>query len=536
MWRWVTRGLVVGCLFLLFPAAVFAQQFVAVLETPQEGETVSGMVLVRGFALDQADISRVDLLVDDQFQHSANINIPRIDVIQAYPDYKGIQTRRPGFMVGFSASRFPDGAHTISVRVITGDNRSFEIGRRTIIINNSINQSPFGSVDIPDTSAIFDVNGSFPVVGWAADIDGVKSVDILVDNLTYQAAVYGDPRPDVGNTFPDLPSALLSGFVAFVDSTRIPEGVHSLAVRVTDRLGLARIIRRQNIQVFNSTNNLRPFGYIDEPLRDAVLYGTCNQLTAPCQVSPCPPNFQPNEHITPVRGWALDLGTREDTGRIAYAELLIDGARVTSTDNCRFDTNLNAYVDCKGIARYDVSRYYPNYPDAPRAGYVFALDVGELIAQRFFRPGGHTLKVRVGDQEQTFADIPNTSGIPVFFTCSSDRQDFASLGYIDYPPKFEFLNGTVTFFGWAVDENNGVQNVELLIDGVLLGIAQYGSQRTDVQAAYPTIFNSLFSGWRFTFDTRQLSDARHRLTVRVLDRQGNRSEIGSIDFFVDNPN
>lgn len=536
MWRWVTRGLVLGCLLLLFPAAAFSQQFVGVLETPQEGETVSGMVLVRGFGLDAADISRVDLFVDDQFQHSANINIPRIDVIQTYPDYEGIQTRRPGFMVGFSASRFSNGPHTIHVRIVTGDNRSFEVGRRTILVNNSINQGPFGSVDIPDTSAIFDVNGSFPIVGWAADIDGIRSVDVLIDNLNHQAAVYGDPRPDVGNTFPDLPSALLSGFVAHIDTTRLTEGVHSLSVRITDRLGLAKILRRQNIQVFNSTNNLRPFGYLDEPLRDATLYGTCNQLVAPCQVSPCPPNFQPSEHITLVRGWALDLGSREDTGRVAYAELLVDGARITSTDNCRFDTNLNAYVDCKSIPRFDVQRYYPNYPDSPRAGYVFALDIGELISSGFFRVGGHTMKIRVGDQEQTFADIPNTAGIPVFFTCSSDRQDFASLGYIDYPTKFEFLNGTVTFFGWALDENIGVQNVELLVDGTLIGMAQYGIARTDVQSAYPTIFNSLFSGWRFTFDTRQLSDARHTLTVQVLDRFNNRSIIGSVEFFVDNPN
>ena len=40
----------------------------------------------------------------------------------------------------------------------------------------------------------------------------------------------------------------------------------------------------------------------------------------------------------------------------------------------------------------------------------------------------------------------------------------------------------------------------------------------------------------FTMDTRQLSNARHRLTVRVLDDGGDRTEIGSVDFYVQNNN
>lgn len=540
MWRWVTRGLVLGCFFALLAPSLSAQDFIATIDSPVEGEVVSGMVLVKGFALDREDVSRIDLYVNDQFQHSANLGLPRIDVIQAFPDYEGIQSRRPGFQTGFTASRFPNGNHTVHVRITTSDNRSVEVGRRTITIDNSINQSPFGHLDIPDTATTHDVSGSFPVVGWAADIDGVASIDVLVDNLVYQSAVYGDPRPDVGNNYPDLPSALFSGFVAHIDSTRIPEGVHNMAVRVTDRLGLSRIIGRRTIQVFNSTNNLRPFGFIDEPLRDAVLYGSCSEVAPgpPGAISPAPPTPPTPDRIsTPVRGWALDLGTREDTGRVAYVELLVDGARVLSSDDCAFNAVFGTEINCYGIPRFDVQRYYPTYPDSPRAGFVFSLDVGDLVNNRGFRVGNHTMKVRVGDAEQTFADIPNTSGIPVFFRCATASNDLPALGYIDFPTKSDFVRGNVSFFGWALDQNfGGVQTVEIYVDGNLMGIAQYGLPRTDVQRAYPTIANSLNSGWRFTLDTTQFSDAKHRLTVRTIDGQGHDAEIGSIDFYVDNPN
>lgn len=532
MWRRVARGLMFSSILAAMVPAAFAQQdFFGTIETPADTERVSGMVLVRGFVLDQQAISRADLYVDDQFQHSADINVPRIDVIEAYPDWEGLHQLKPGFQTSFLASRFSNGFHTIHVKVLTSDNKSFEVGRRSVFIDNSINQPPFGSIDIPDSSSIFDANGSFPVVGWVTDVDGIARVDVQIDNLNQQGAVYGDARPDVGNAFPDLPAALFSGFVAHVDTTRIQDGVHTLVVRATDRLGLSRVIGRRNIQIFNSTNNLRPFGSLDEPLRDAVLYGTCGGSVPP-NISPIP--VSPENHITPVRGWVLDLGTREDLGRVSYVELMIDGVRWFSTDNCRYDPAFGAYIDCYGLPRFDVSRYYPTYPDAPRAGFLFAMDIGNLM-NIGLRPGRHVLKLRVGDQEQTFADIPNTSGIPVFFTCVEDRDDFASQGYIDYPNSMEYLKGTVRFRGWAADDNGGVTSVEIIVDGNRMGTAAYGFERPDVRDAYPTLRNNLRSGWQFDLDTTKLSDARHRVTVEVTDREGHKSIIGSADFYVDNP-
>ncbi|HEY5610335.1 MAG TPA: Ig-like domain-containing protein, partial [Thermoanaerobaculia bacterium] len=409
------------------------------------------------------------------------------------------------------------------------------IGRRSIDVDNSVNQPPFGFVEIPSTQGVYDANGSFPVSGWVTDTDGIEQVDIVIDNLTYQSAVYGDARPDVYNAFPDLPASMFSAFIAFVDSSRIKDGVHTLAVRAKDRRGLERVIGRRTIQVFNSTNNLRPFGFVDEPRRDAVLYGTiCGPTAPPPPISPLPPPFIPTAHITPVRGWALDIGTRVDTGRVAYAELMVDGVPWVNSSQCEYNATFGGYVNCYGLLRFDVARYYPAYPDAPRSGFFFTLDVG-LLLNLGVRPGHHNVKVKVGDVEQTFAEIPNSAGIPVTFQCAEDNLDFTSIGYIDAPRNMDFVGGTILIHGWAADENSGgVRNVEIWIDGVMSGTAQYGFPRTDVRAAIPTVVGSLNSGWRFTFDTRQLSDARHRVTVVVVDAAGNRTTIGSADFYVDN--
>lgn len=532
MWRWVTRGLVLTFSVALSIPALFAQStdFIGALDLPDPNVTQTGVILVKGFALDAQGISKIELYVDDQFQHRVNSGLPRIDVVEAYPNWPGIQNSAPGFLTGFLASRFSNGPHTVEVRAFTSAGQVVPFGRRTINIDNTLNQAPFGQIDQPDAAGIYNTSGSFPVVGWTTDTDGIARVDVQIDDGILQSALYGDPRPDVGNTYPDFPAALFSGFIANVDTTRTQDGVHTLTVRATDRLGVSRLIGRRTVQILNSEQNLKPFGYLDEPKRDAVLFGTqCGQVPI------ISPPVNPRSHITPVRGWALDLGTRIDLGRVSYVEMLIDGVRWISTDDCNFNPVFGAYANCYGLVRYDVERFYPNYPDAPRAGYMFTLDVGALFALGV-RPGNHVLKIRVGDQQQTFADIPGPQGIPVFFTCAERDFDFAAVGFIDFPTTFDYVKGNVVFQGWAVDENGGVAAVEMIVDGNYVGAAQFGFPRPDVVEANPQLFNfgAATSGWRFTMDTRLLSNARHRLTVRVLDNQGNRSEIGSVDFYVQN--
>lgn len=535
MWRWVTRGLILTLLALLAPA-LFAQDFVGDLELPDPTRVQSGMVLVQGWALDPNSLSKMELWVDDQYQHDAVMFLPRIDIVEAYPDYPGIHVARPGFITGFSANRFPNGPHTVEMRAYSSKGDVTSLGRRTININNSVNQAPFGFVDIPNAGPIHNAAGAFPVSGWTADIDGIDRVEVLIDDQIMQGALHGDPRPDVGTSFPDFTGALYSGFVANVDTTRVQNGVHLLTVRAIDRKGMSTLIGRRQVQVINNDQFLRPFGFIDEPQRDAVLFGTnCDGVDDP-PILVSPP-ARPQAHLIAVRGWALDLGTRRDVGRVAYASLLIDGVEWINTANDCGVNGLGRFANCYGLPRYDVARYYPNFPDAPRAGFLFTLDVGALMLLGV-RPGPHFITVRVGDREQTFADLPNRDGLPVSFQCSEGGLDVPGTGFIEFPNSFDFVGGDVTFRGWALIPANTERliAVELVVDGNFVGTATYGFPRTDIEDVFPFITGSRTSGWMFTMDTRRLSNARHRLTARTVDAQGTRTEIGSVDFYVQNNN
>ena len=531
MWRWVTRGLVLTLLALLAPV-LFAQTFIGAVDSPDPEQPQSGLILGKGWVLDPNQVTKIELWVDDQYQHDAVMFLPRIDIIEAFPDWPGIHTARPGFITGFLASRFPDGPHTVEMRFLNSNGEVNHLGRRTITINNSINQAPFGFLDIPGPAGITNVSGAFPVLGWAADTDGLARVEVLIDDGIMQNAMYGDPRPDVAATYPDFAAAAFSGYVAHIDTTRIENGVHLLTVRAVDRNGVSRLIGRRQVQVINNDNFLRPFGYIEEPLRDATLFGTgCLQENDDDDPIISPP-VRPAEHLTPVRGWALDLGVRGNTGRVSYAELLIDGVRWLSTNDC--GQVEGRFANCYGLPRFDVARHYPTFPDSPRSGFLFTLDVGYLM-QLGIRPGHHTLSVHVGDRDGTFATLPTDDGIPVFFQCVDNQEwDFLSVGYIEYPNMFDYVGGDIVIRGWAIEDQSTVTNVEILIDGNFMGLAQYGFPRPDVGDHSPHLDNAENSGWAFRMDTRFLANSRHRLTARVVDAQGRRAEIGSVDFFVMN--
>ena len=166
MWRWVTRCLILALVALAAPS-LFAQDFIGALDFPDPGTKQSGVILFKGWALAPHLISDIQVYVDDQFIANANRGLPRIDIVEAYPNWPGIQNIAPGFQVGILASRFSNGTHTVEVRIRQSDNSIVALGRRTIDVDNTINQSPFGSVDTPDLANAYNASGSFPVQGWA---------------------------------------------------------------------------------------------------------------------------------------------------------------------------------------------------------------------------------------------------------------------------------------------------------------------------------------------------------------------------------
>jgi hypothetical protein len=535
------------------------------VETPACGSTVFGVVEVSGFFLDFNAVDSVKLYIDGQYVSTADINLPRADVLLVFPTYVNSPTSQPGFLTSFLGRNFSSGAHTVEVRATESTNPSVPIvvGSCSVTIDNSLNQAPFGFIDIPtaDPAVTEEANSAFPVSGWALDDTQVDHIDIMVDNQivagavccnippTYPAssassAVYGTTRPDVQAAFPDLPNAIFSGWQANIDSTSFIDGVHEIEVRVTDNEGASRIIGRRRITIDNASLNLHPFGTIDSPLDELTFTPLCTRGGFP---SPCTPDICNPTVINRVSGWVLDTGARLDFGQTGYVELLIDGVVIANTRRDCVYTTTGVFENCYGINRPDVEQSYPGFVNSDNAGYVFdffALDdgIGTISIQRpvygggavevtRVAPGKHTVAVRAGDDAETFSYI----GVPLsanIVTCVTHPSDIPAFGYIDLPYNYQFVSGVIDVAGWAFDPNQ-VSEVQIDIDGQVVGDAVYGLYRPDVPVADARVSSS-YTGFSFFLDTTTLADSAHDINVYVIDHNGRRGLIGRRKMVVNN--
>jgi hypothetical protein len=580
------------------PLAASPQAFGHV-DIPAPGQNVFGIVPVSGWNLDLNSISSINLCIDGAYVATADINLPRVDVLNAFPTYANSPTAQPGFITSFytksleasgACNTYDDGDHLISIRVVESDNPNvaIDIADIPVVVRNfnddgtPNNQAPFGFIDIPDPSAA-DTEGfdsAHPVVGWAIDDSLVDHIDVLVDGQIVATAVccnvpgapisgsaagtatYGGTRPDVQAAFPCVPWSLFSGWSANIDTTALVNGLHTISARVTDDQGASRVMGTRTVQTDNASGNLHPFGDIDYPLDELTF-----TFVPPClegEIASCGPSGGSPSPITPpvssfdiVSGWVLDTGSRLDFGQTGYVELLIDGVIIANTRRDCVNGPNGVFENCYGVNRPDVERLYPGFVNSDNAGYVFdfvAIDNGSgnllisiPLAGGGFRcvteiaPGKHDITVRAGDVSET---VEEQIGIPlsaIFTACRpvGSAQDVPSIGYVDYPYFYQFVDGQVTIVGWAFDVDDGVKDVQLDVDGTIVSqcdgspFATFPISRPDVEKRDPRV-NTTQVGWTFCLDTTKLGDSAHDINVYVTDHRSIRTLVGRTKIVVNN--
>jgi hypothetical protein len=549
-------------------ASALSAQPIGAIDEPTPGQTVSGVVRVSGFVLDFNALDRVEIFLDGGTVpvNNADINIPRPDVLLAFPNYVGSPTSQPGYLSSFYTRTLPNGPHSLTVKATSSNGTVTVFGPITVNVDNTINQAPFGFIDTPGPIGIEGANGSYPISGWAIDDQSVDHIDFLVDNAIVSSAVgrlgtgnpgastavYGSTRPDVFAAFRDVPFSLYTGFVANVDTTKLLDGMHVFSVKVWDNQGASRVIGTRTVQVINNGANLPPFGWVDFPLDKASLIcepTTVSQPNPGVCPSPCFPAPAPSCAARPVAffdnlvsGWALDVGARLDRGQVSFVELLLDGAIIanTRTDCVKLGT---AMMNCYGVNRPDVARAYSGYVNADNSGFFFGFALSPnpttnvvdiFIPTQCFPVGAttsgkHTLAIRVGDEHDTVTQIGAMSvDVLCDLSAAADRPAF---GYVDTPSNYQFINGIFAFTGWTYDYD-GVAEVDIDIDGtVYASLFPPYNFRPDVPAndiRVPTPY----VGFQTSLDTRRMSDTEHDLSVYVIDNFGRRSEVGRRKFVV----
>jgi hypothetical protein len=244
------------------PAAPFG-----LVDTPLASALVAGAINVTGWALDDANVTRVTVFRDGVSGESGLVLIGdaafvegvRPDVAAAFPNYPGRNRAGWGLMV--LTNMLPNGGNgpfTLHIEAYDNQGNVTLLGRRTVTAANATSDLPFGTLDTPGQGGT--VNGVVPVFGWALTpapaviaFDGL-TIDVIVDGVVVGHPVFNQCRGTNGNAPPpgscndDIATIFGPGYrnIAegsgaigsfLLDTTALLNGVHTIEWRVTDSAG-----------------------------------------------------------------------------------------------------------------------------------------------------------------------------------------------------------------------------------------------------------------------------------------------------------
>jgi hypothetical protein len=155
---------------------------IGAIDYPVDGQRVSGITTIDGWALDGRGISKVELFVDDQFIGNIAYGSTLMDIKEIYPDYPGAENS--GFCVIWNASDFSPGDHKIKVRLhnLDGHTKDLEVsttvvkfhGKFVESISPSRNVLYYSEVTAEGTTQVYDIEIEWSKVSQGFVITEIK--------------------------------------------------------------------------------------------------------------------------------------------------------------------------------------------------------------------------------------------------------------------------------------------------------------------------------------------------------------------------
>jgi hypothetical protein len=110
---------------------------------------------------------------------------------------------------------------------------------------------------------------------------------------------------------------------------------------------------------------------------------------------------------------------------------------------------------------------------------------------------------------------------------------FSPFGVLEEPQAGDTLKGTsASIAGWTFG-TSPVSNVQILMDGTVVGSATYGLSRPDVASAFPG--QSTDTGFQYSLDTTKLSNGQHAIVIKVTDTSGKFAIFPTAEVNISNP-
>jgi hypothetical protein len=245
-------------------------------DTPIDKTTgIVGAIPVTGWALDNIEVTKVDIwrepINGEPAQSNGLVYIgDAVFVIGARTDVESLYSTMPwhfrggwgyqmltNYLPNSAGGGLGNGTYKIHAIAHNMSGSTVDLGTRTITIDNAHANKPFGTIDTPSQGGTASGN-SYVNFGWALTPnpafipqDG-STLTVQLDGVAVGAPTYNNFRSDIASLFPGYANS--GGAVGFfhIDTTRIPNGVHTIAWVAYDNLGHGEGLGSRYFNVLNT--------------------------------------------------------------------------------------------------------------------------------------------------------------------------------------------------------------------------------------------------------------------------------------------
>ena len=236
---------------------------------------IAGSIPVTGWALDNIEVTSVGIwrepigneptapnglafIGDATFVDGARTDIPA-SFPNAPLNYRGGwgYMLLTNFLPNSGVAAGPgNGTYRLHAIAVNKSGGTFDLGTRTVTVDNAQASKPFGTIDSPAQGATIGGN-AYVNFGWALTQSGYNipldgsTITVMVDNVAVGHPTYNQYRSDIATFFPGLANS--NGAVGFfyLDTTKLTNGVHTISWVVYDNQGRGDAIGSRYFTVEN---------------------------------------------------------------------------------------------------------------------------------------------------------------------------------------------------------------------------------------------------------------------------------------------
>lgn len=521
------------------------------VDLPMINSSVDKYVNIRGWALNNSGIQKINAYINNIFVKEINMGVERLDVLNAYPSYHN--AKNSGFEDVVEIGNYPEGNNILKIEVL-GNDGSKQVQSININKENKISRM---SIDSPISNT--NISSELNIRGWALDNSGIESVKAYIDNKYVKELKIGINRPDVNDIYPGYLEGINSGFEDIIDMNNYTDGEYTLTIKVMGNSGIEqtqsiRFKKEKKISMLNIDlpltdskfgNQIKIRGwalnssgvkeiklYVDGKFVDEIQYGierTDVDKAYPGYKNGKDSGFEGyinmekykgkhtirieaigNDNTIQAKQINVYSGKKQSLLRVdlpklesSYNDSVV--IRGWSLDDSGVK-EVNAYIDGKyiktlnkNISRPDVDNAYPGYINGKNSGFDDSIDV------RGYSNGRHTLRI------DSIGNDGDKKSNEVVFSIGKKQ----SIMSIDSPVSNSRFTSELNIRGWGLNDS-GVKEVKAYIDGKYVKTIKNGLNRSDVNSVYPGYTDGVNSGFEDKIDMTLYKNGDHILKIEVI--------------------